>query len=100
MCELRSTDEGSIVYTHTMMNFVFFPDPAKDRYCFRDRGLVHNYLCKATLQCGVLFDIFSVLSQSRGADTPEFSAGKERFEQVCFKDKRVNTAVTASSSKH
>ena len=65
-----------------MMHLIFFLEAAQNRDGIFDSGLPYQDLLETSLQSGILFDIFSILVQCRGADAVQFSAGKRGFEHI------------------
>ena len=83
VCELSSTDEGAVVDSDTVMDFVLLANASKDGDRLRYGRLVHDDLCESTFQSGVLLDVLSVFCEGGGTNAPKLSAGEEGLEKVC-----------------
>ena len=64
------------------MDFVSFPEAAKDRNRVFDAGLMDHYGLEAPFKSRILLDVLAVLVKRRSADAVQLAAGQKRLQQV------------------
>ena len=65
-----------------MVNFVFFLQAAQNGYGFLNGRLFDENRLEPSFQRRILFDVFLVFIERRGADGSKFSSGQGRFQHV------------------
>ncbi len=65
-----------------VVRFVFRPQSFENQNCFFNRGRVDFHRLETALQGCVLFNIFAVFVQRRGADALQFAAAQGRLDDV------------------
>ena len=73
---------GRILDANTVVNFVFFFQPAQNGYGIFHRGFTHKNGLKSTLQSSILFNIFPIFVKCSGPHTSERAPGQGGLEHI------------------
>src|SRR5256714_15195589 len=90
----RRRYDGVVRNPYAVMDFVALLETAKNRDCVFDRRFADIYLLEATLERGVLFDMFAILIERRRADDVQLPACKCRLQHVGSVDRAFRSAGT------
>ena len=81
--KVRRRHQGRVLDPHAfVMGLIPRLQTAEDRDRVLDRRLADHDRLEAAFQRGVLFDVFSILVERRGADAAEFAPGQGRLQEV------------------
>ena len=96
MRQRGGSDDRRVRDLHLVVHFVALLEAAQDRDRVLNRGLVHQYLLEATLQCRVFLDVLTVLVEGGRADAVELAARKRGLKHVAG----VHRAVSLTGADH
>ena len=85
-------NERSVGDSHPMVHLVAFLQSAQNRDRVFHAWLIYHHRLEATLERGVLLDVFAVFIQRGRADRPQFSARKHRLQHVRRVDRSFGRA--------
>ena len=78
----RRSHKGTVGDLDAMVNLVSFLQASEDADGIFHGRLIHEDRLEPPLQCGVLFDVFTVLIQRCGADTVQLASGQHGLQHV------------------
>ena len=80
--QLRGSHQGAVRNRHLVVSLVLRGNTAQNRHGILDRRFTHIDLLETALQSGILFDVFAILVQSRGAYQTQLSARQHGLEHI------------------
>ena len=82
MAQNGGGDEGGILDSDAMVDFVAFLESAKNGDGVLDTRLADHHWLEAALEGGVLFDVFAIFVECGGSDSVEFATGELGFQEI------------------
>jgi hypothetical protein len=74
-----------------VVDFILLLEPAQDGDGIRHGRLTHKDRLEPPLQRRILFDVFAVLAQGRGAYNMELAPGQRRLEHIARVDRPLGS---------